>query len=134
MERENKSTRSHSQIPVDRLLAVDVAATLDGATVVVDLRDGVSIARVIPEATRISPSELDSWATKERDAGRLLLDQRIVVTAPEDGVARLGAESLRDLGFIRAGFLDGGLPEWVRLQATRPSSSDEVDNEKEEEQ
>lgn len=132
MDRKPEATTSTSSIPMDRLLAVDVAATLDGATVVVDLRCGEGVTPVIPEATHITPSELEAWAANECAAGMLTLDQRIVVTAPEERVARLGAEALRDLGFVRTGYLDGGLDEWVRLQDIRTSSTDEVENKEEE--
>ena len=133
-----RATKGQSPIPVEGLRPVEVAATLDGDTLVIDLRPEVDPVggSGIPGATHATVEVLSGWAKGERTNGPATLEpsRRIIVYSSDEIEARSAAEMLRDLGFDRVAYLKGGFDGWTPREAKTATSTNGAENDTRREQ
>lgn len=102
------------KVGVEALKAVEVAATLDGDTVVIDLRSVLDWQNSrIPGARNVPQRQFDALV----GAGfkRLLgadPSRRVIVYSTDDSAA-MAAGILRAHGYRRAAYLNGGFDAWL---------------------
>lgn len=102
-----------SQVGVEALDPVEVAATLDGETAVIDLRSVLEWRNArIPGAWNVPPRQSDGLVGAGLE--RLLgddLSRRVIVYSKDDSAAA-AAGILRAQGYRRAAYLNGGFAAW----------------------
>lgn len=101
---------------VESLTPVEVAAALDGETLLVDVREEQERVEhgVIPGDIAAPRGMLEFWADPASPHHRdeFDRDRRIILYCASGGRSALAASTLQRLGYRRVAHLDGGLAVW----------------------
>lgn len=101
---------------VESLTPVEVAAALDGETLLVDVREERERVEqgVIPGDVAAPRGMLEFWADPASPHHREEFDRdrRIILYCASGGRSALAASTLQRLGYRRVAHLDGGLAVW----------------------
>lgn len=101
---------------VESLTPVEVAAALDGETLLVDVREEQERVEqgVIPGDIAAPRGMLEFWADPASPHYRdeFDRDRRIILYCASGGRSALAASTLQRLGYRRVAHLDGGLAVW----------------------
>ena len=136
---------AEAQSRVEGLSPTDLAAALDGETLLVDVREPHEreAEGAIAGSILVARGVIESWADPESpshvpDFDRL---RRIIIYCDTGHRSALAADVLRGVGYRRVGYLEGGLQAWIdggrgvevvpdtQLENQRPAADGGVDTE-----
>jgi len=104
---------------IEGLSPTDVAAALDGETLLVDVREPEEreSAGVIPGAFPVPRGVLEFWADPENPNHRSELDRsrRTIFYCDSGDRSALAADALQRLGHWSVAYLEGGLKVWIEV-------------------